>query len=227
MKTGPQEPSRFKMPKLGIIAAVVLLILVIIFVAWYGNRDTNSGDTSSALPAGWSVFRSEKYSLQFNYPSSWGKPQITAQKGKSGSHYQINFLSDAKKPSSKSLTVSIGMDSGDYISPICKTNCTSANTLTGQTIQKNLNSGVKSYTKSDNSSYAFISTIPSAKTSSLTQAQIVNLPSLKVSAALGLYTLSGVSGCPSGQLAPSSKPSCINQSDYDALNNVLKSIEAF
>lgn len=231
MKTGPQQPPRFKMPKLDIILAFGLLVVVIVLASWHAASHKPSSSSNSSATSGWSQYSSSKYGFKFSYPGSWGTPQIVANKGTTGSQYQVVFVANPKSKdtnTNKNLTVSIEMDSADYAKKICPSGqChTISNVTTSKTIQSDLKTNSKSFVKYDSNSYGFIVVNPPASVSTLTVEQIVNIPKSDVSAATASYSLAASKGCAQGKFTPSTKSNCVTQSDYDTVNNALKSIQA-
>jgi hypothetical protein len=225
VKSG-KSSQRSRLVKLEIILPVILLI-IIFFIAWYG-RHNNGALNNDVIPTSWIEYKATKYGFKFSYPTSWGAAQIVNTKGKTGSQYQVNFgVSPNSKIANKNLSVFISMQSDDYISSICSSDCQSqTNTATSKSIRANLKSKSNSFIKHDDSSYAFMATIPAAKISTLTDVQVVNLPKLKVSGAVGIYTVKDIGDCPTAKFASSSKGGCITHANYDTLSKVLKSLEA-
>ena len=223
MSNSQPTPQRFSWVKRDIIFPFILLIIVVVFAVWHGQRDNNSS-TATSIPAGWSQYKADKFGFEFNYPNGWGSPQVATTKGAAGNHYQVTFGADPKfKPANKDLKTVVSMDSSDYRLTGCSAaDCQTA--LTSKTIQTNLKTNSKSLIRHDDSSYAFLANI--GGTSTLTDAQIVNLSKVKVSAVLGIYSLAGTGSCPAGKFAPSAQPGCIGPGDYDTLNQVLKSFKA-
>ena len=222
MKASPKPEPRIKMLKLDILIAFGLLILVIILSVWYSHHKTTPNGTTSTT-AGWTHYASNKYGLQFDYPGSWGQPQITTIPGKTGSHYQIIFAADPQPAGfNKNLSVVIGMDSTNYAASNCSSGCTP---LTSKTIQNNLKTGAKSLLQHDDSSYAFLGTI--GNNSILTDVQTVSISKIDVTGAIAIYSLRGNGGCPAGKFASAAQKSCISSGDYNNLNEALKSIKAF
>jgi hypothetical protein len=227
MSKGQQIPPRFSWLKPDIIVPFILLIIVVVFAVWDGRHNNNSASNSSfSAPAGWNEYKATKYGFKFSYPTSWGTPQVTADKGKSGNHYQIGFTPDPKsKSANKNLSVLIGMDSSDYTSATCSSSaCQGPNAaLSSKTVQNNLKFGASTFIKRDATSYAFLSSTPDS--SFLTDVQIVNLTQVKASAASAIYRLQSATNCPPGKLAPISSKSCVTQASYSDINQVLKSLQ--
>lgn len=224
MKTGPQPTPRFKMIKLDIIAAFVLLILVIIFSVWYSHHQSKPAVSSSNLPEGWSQFQSTKYGFKFEYPTDWGSPQVAKTIGKTGHHYDISFQQDAEKKSSNAI-ISISLDSNDYTKSVCP-KPKACQTINISVTSKNITSDLKStsnYAASDNNSYAFITHLPAA--TELIDKQIISLPKLNVSAGVATYILGGNSKCPTDKFAAGGQSTCITRSDYSKINQLMKSIK--
>src|SRR4051812_7138747 len=96
MKSGPTPEPRFKMLKLDIILAFGLLIIVIALASWYAASHRSTPTQNSSTANGWSEYTSSNYGFKFEYPTIWGKPEITSVKGKSGSHYQVKFIHKTK-----------------------------------------------------------------------------------------------------------------------------------
>ncbi len=226
MKAGPKPEPRIKMLKLDILIAFGLLVLVIIFSVWYGHHKTAPSNASST-PAGWTHYASNKYGFQFDYPGSWGKPQVTQDKGVSGSHYSVVF-SNPKSTDKRSLSVTLAMDTDDYQRKVCPGGqCSVISTaITSKTVTRDLKANPSAFLGHDSSSYGFIA-IPNQNGTTLQEEQIVSMPAIKVSAAVAVYVISNASGCPQNKFATASQqPLCTNRGDYDTVNKVLKSIEA-
>ncbi|MBX4190943.1 hypothetical protein KW794_02540 [Candidatus Saccharibacteria bacterium] len=218
-----KSPQRSKLVKLEIVLPIILLIVVGIFMVWYNNN--NSKTPGETVQAGWSEYKVTKYGFKFSYPTSWKAPQLVASKGKTGNQYQAIFgVGPQSNPANKNLSVVINLQSEDYVSTLCPANCESM--ATSKFIQTNLKSKAANFIEHDDSSYAFIASIPTTKTSTLTDVQIINLANLKVTGAVGVYTMRDVTDCPQAKFATSSKGGCITHAHYDTLSKVLKSIEA-
>jgi len=224
MKAGPKPEPRIKMLKLDILIAFALLVVVIIFSVWYSHHKTVPANNSST-PAGWTHYASNKYGFQFDYPGSWGKPQVTQDKGVSGSHYSVTF-SNPKSADKRSLSITLAMDTDDYQRKVCPDGqCTVISTaITSKTVSRDLKANPSAFLGHDSSSYGFITIAQTGST--LQEEQIVSIPALKVSAAIAVYSISNASGCPQDKFAGASQPLCINQRDYSTVNEVLKSIKA-
>lgn len=211
------------MPKLDKMVAFGILILAIIFLALYSYYH-KSGKAS--LPAGWTHYTSEKYGFQFDYPASWGSPSFTLAQGNKGKSYTVSFASDPRLASTNSgVSVKFDMDSEDYISKDCGSgSCPVAyQTTTKKSILSDLKSTAP-FVKRDASSYGLVTSVPGY--TSLRLKRIIQLPALKVSAVTATYSISRAGSCPKDKLAPSTESHCISQTDYNNLNNSLKSIKA-
>jgi len=214
------------MIKLDIVAAFALLLLVVIFSVWYSHHKASHTAGSSSAPAGWTHYSSHKYGFQFDYPGSWGQPQVVKTDGQNGSNYSVSF-SDTKSSNKRVLNISLSMDSEDYQRKVCPDkHCTVISTaVTSKTVQRDLKANPVAFLSHDSSSYGFTSSVPGNGTT-LHQEQIVSMPAIKVSAATAAYRISNATGCPQNKFAASSQPLCINRSDYDTVNKVLKSMKA-
>ncbi len=227
MSKSQPTPQRFSWVKRDIIFPFVLLIIVVVFAVWHGQRDNNSS-TATSVPAGWSQYKADKYGFEFNHPSTWGDPVVGVTKGKTGSLYLVNFKPSpgAKAVNSKS-SVSISMYSKDYVNALCsQVACPAQKSLDSQTIQASIKAGAKTFIKYDATSYAMLNSNLLTHTSSLTDEQIVELPKINVGGIIGVSTLSGTNTCPQDKFAPSTQSGCIGPGDYDTLNQVLKSFKA-
>jgi hypothetical protein len=225
MKTGPQPIQRFNSLKLRAILPFILVILVIILAAWFGydNRKNNSNNSM----AGWSNFTSQKYGFKFTYPPYWGTPSVSVTDGKVGKFYQIGFKTDPSLNSAnKNLTVMVDIYSQDYVNILCaQTDCPAQATLDAKTIQKNIKDGAAVFIRHDSSSYASLNNVAANNTSTLTDVQIINVPKINASGAIGIYWLNSASNCPDGKFAGNSKTNCVTLIDYNSLSQALKSIK--
>jgi hypothetical protein len=226
MKTGPQPIQKFNPWKLSVVLPFIVLIVVIILAAWFGydNRKNSSG----SIPAGWTEYKSQKYGFKFAYPGYWGTPSVDTTKGKSGTFYQVNFKTDPSLNSTnKNLSVLINMYSQDYVSILCaQAACPGQTALDSRTIQKNLKAGAATFIKHDDSSYAFLSNVPLNSTNTLSDTQIVDIPKINVSGVIGIYSKSNANKCTPGKFASRAETGCITFSDYNSLQEALKSIHA-
>jgi hypothetical protein len=223
MKTGPQEPPRFKKVKLDVLIALIALIVIIVGVVIYtGNHHQPVKPTTS----GWVHYANQKYGFQFDYPGNWGKPSVTQDKGESGSHYTVVFT-DTKTSNNRNLFVSFTMDSENYQRKVCQNNQCSviSNAVTSKSIQLDLSTRASTFVSHDNSSYGFILNGNPTNTT-LQEQQEIPLPAIKVSAATATFTISNATDCPLNKFAGSSQPLCINQVDYNTVNKFLKSIKS-
>lgn len=217
---------------------LVFLVLVIILAAvgaflWPAKKTLSP--TASQSP--WADYSSQKYGFKFTYPKSWGNPQVREAVAGSGKHYLISFVSTSTKvgfdPKTKQLVLPnksewIEMDSADATSKSCtsETECEVIPGITESAVKTVLSKHDISLAQQDASSYAAVSAAPLYnQQSNLDVYQIVNLPKIKVSAAHGLFHISGkAAGCPQNKF--SANISCVSRSDYNSLNKTLRSLKA-
>lgn len=223
MKTGPQPTPRFKKVKLDVLIALIALVVIIAGAVVY---TTNHSQPAKSTAAGLTHYANQKYGFQFDYPSSWGKPTVTQDKGETGSHYSIVF-SNPKTTDKRSLIANIALTSEDYQRKVCPAGQCSviSSAITSKNVQSDLKNNAKAFVSHDSSSYGFIANSPGGGTT-LHEEQIVALPAIKVSAAVATFSISNASGCPNNKFATSKQPACVNQSDYTAVNSVLKSLKS-
>jgi hypothetical protein len=220
MKSGPQQPKRnLHIYKLILAIAVVALVVLAIWIIFIKDKKNESANSLGDFQE----YTSSEYGFRFSYPNEWGSPKVTKVKGKTGYHYSVTFGNNGKSK----INVTISLDSNGYTREICtsSSNCQTINTaVTSQSINNQLKNS-DSYIKHDSNSYAFISTSLGAGTSSLYDNQIISISKINVSAAAATYLLKGSNNCPAKSFALDNKNGCLKQSDYNKVNQVMKSLK--
>jgi hypothetical protein len=225
MSKGQKTAPRHSWLKPDIIVSLVLLVIVVVFAVWDGRHNNSASKSSSSSAAGWSEYKATKYGFKFSYPASWGTPAVSLTKGKTGSFYQVGFTGGVVQKTAKP-SVLINMYSKDYVNTICsQTDCALQKSLDAQAVMDSLKNYLKLFIKHDDSSYATLNYSPSLHSSTLSDTQIVSVPKINVTAAAGLYAVTGAASCPIGKFAQATQQGCINNSDYNMLNKVMKSIQ--
>lgn len=217
----------------------ILVILVVILAAagggWYWNHNRhNSKAAVSNLSAGWSEYTSDKYSLKLSYPTTWGAPLITEVRADKGKSYNIVFRNQiTKDPADKEVltSVSINFDSHDMTRKVCAadkpTNCATIKGFSAEDIRKLMSEKTAKYTIKTSDAIAIVSMGPTPNSQSLSAMQIVNLPSLNISAVRASYTITAsAKNCSDSGFSPESAQNCITHSVYDTLSRVIQSMHS-
>jgi hypothetical protein len=195
-----------------LIVVVVLIAGASFFIGWYAGQHKKTNSPASDT-SGWSTYKNQENGFQLQYPTDWQFPNFTKTEANGATHYALGFL----KASSGTLqyTITLTMDkSGQHA-------------VTSSIVKTILKEKKSSLAASDSTSYATIASIPQQKVSSLSETQIVNLEKTGVTAATLTYAIiGGKSNCPQNKIDTSNTGTCIEQSDYDTVNKVLKSIKA-
>jgi hypothetical protein len=224
------------------LLGVVIVLLVVVaacFGGWklYNNlTDKNSDSTNGSTKQGskspaitWTDYQNAKYGVAFTYPKNWGDMvQIYEKAADVGKEYSVTFIQTGANSGDKTISFAISMGSNDLKASFCKTpgNCVTSVGTTKSSIQEQLKTG-SGIAQKDDSSYVTILNDPQQKISGVSMYQIVNLSKINVSAAVLYYQKinSGVN-CPADKIATSSTQGCFNQSDYETLNKIAKSIHS-
>lgn len=211
---------------------IQLLVLGIVLfiglgIGYFVYQNSQNEVTKKALPAEWSEYKSQKYEFGFNYPSSWGEPQVTERAVKSGKHYDILFKHKASTDDNSRSIVSISMDSEDVKEEICENSgkCFTGIGITKSYVEEQL-VNKDNFTVSDSTSYARVVSFPEQKISGISAYQIVQLPQLKVTAVAANYHKANATGCPEKKFSIVNEKRCVTRQDYEILNRVLKSFKA-
>jgi hypothetical protein len=206
---------------------LLVLVAVVAFIGgWYLGTKHQSSSQKAASTSNLLSYKNTKYGFQLMYPSDWGNPSTTENTINNDTHYIVRFQ---KSPvNATSFNISLWMDYSDPKNSTCNASkqCFDPSAVTSVNIHDTLKNNKSVLTASDSSSYAIVSNPSGQNISSLTAAQIVNISKIKASAATITYQVSGVSGCSSNKFATNSTSGCITHSDYETVNQVLKSLKS-
>ena len=194
------------------IALIIVIIAVAAFAAgWYGGqRHNKSGTAQNAAASNLITYKNQQYGFQFKYPAEWGGAQFSTDIAQNPNHYIVSFTKDQK------TSITLWMDR------------TGTNAVTSANVKTVLSNQSAELAVHDSSSYATVANSVSPKISSLNMVQIVNLTKAVVTAAALTYQITNGTGtCPqNNKFAQNSNGSCVERADYDAANQVLKSLQA-
>jgi hypothetical protein len=172
----------------------------------------------------WTEFKSDEYGFKLNYPKEWGDVSVRERTLQVGKTYNINFGA----PSATVKGVGITMDSDDYEAKYCDPDgkCYTEVGVSKTTIKDRLKNKAGLATATDDG-YAMIQNYPKQKISGFSASQIVNLPKIKVSAAVASYQVFKSSDkCPQVKFINDSTLKCVTEEDYHQVSKVLKSLKA-
>lgn len=223
MENGQQQaPKKFGSARLLVI---VVILAAVLGAAWYTYSKAHKPSSSKTNTAsGWSEYTDQKYGFRFTYLDAWGKPKVSVispSKNQSGSFYSISFPNITVKDTG----VVVSAPSSDYSLKVCHADgsCGTVPAITKDVIENMLKQPKVKILKSDSSSFTGIDYQSGQAT--LYIDQVVSLPNIKVSAATFVLTLRNASAkCPQDKLATDQSLNCINEADYNNLNQLAKSL---
>jgi hypothetical protein len=198
-----------------ITVLVIVLVAIAAFIGgWYGGTRHNKASTGNKTASSLAIYKNQDNGFQLQYPTDWGSPNFTSDAAGGTKHYALSFNKASFGNLNYNITISMGQGTSQGV--------TSSNDV--KTVLKNKRSSV---TISDNSSYATVAAVPQLKVSSLSETQIVNLSKISVTAATLTYQITGgLETCSQNKFAASSTGGCIAKTDYDTVNQVLKSLRS-
>lgn len=192
---------------------VIVLVAIAAFIGgWYGGQRHNKASTGNKTASTVASYKNPDNGFQLQYPTDWGTPSFSKSDFTGGTNYMISFY---KKPA------------GDLKYSIVITMVKGQNALTSDNVKLILKNNKGLTAVSDDSSYATIANSSKLKISSMSEVRIVSLPKIGVTAASMSYQINGSKGdCPANNFATNSSGACVERSDYDNVNQVLKSIKS-
>ncbi|MBX4190944.1 hypothetical protein KW794_02545 [Candidatus Saccharibacteria bacterium] len=213
--TNPEPAPSNSRARSSILMVIILAIIVLAALAtWYftkpASKQVYSGATTVSIPSDWLEYKATKYGFVFNYPKTWSSPEVKESVLEGVKQEEITFSGNSK--TTYSVVTFMTPDNA-------KVTSNRAN------IQKTLAGDKKSFLKYDGGSYS--TALMDSGTKSIAQiniSQIVNLPKLKISAAVTEVLLNPNSKCAGNKLAASSNDGCFSETDYTTVSQFVKTV---
>lgn len=217
VEPGLQNPKPIHLANNVIALALVVVALIFFAVGWYTGKHQNGSKTvttAQTVNSGMATYSNQQYGFQLSYPESWNKPSFATTSVNGGKSYTLQFF---KKDSSGKLQYYI------LLSLVSD----SAKAMNAANIKDLIKNNSAALLVNDQSSFAIVASNPGQKSSSLSAYQVVSLNKIGVTSASLTYQITGGSAtCPQNKFAQNSGGACIERSDYNTANTVLKSIKS-
>lgn len=215
--TGPTGKKAIHLTRDLVVFLIIIIAVASFFAGWYANNYQGGNKTSekNQTPGnGFTTYTNQQNGFRLDYPDAWGKPNFTTTAVNGGKSYSLQFFKNDK---SGRLQYYI------LLSMLSDT----AKGMTGAQIKNLINNNSSLMVVHDESSFVTVASLPKQNTSSMTAYQIVSLNKIGVTAASLTYQItSGSSDCQTNKFTQNSGGACIERSDYNTANTVLKSIKS-
>lgn len=210
--TGPQKTFHLAN---NILALLLVVVAIAAFAGgWYVGNHHHQRTATDQSVSGFIKYTNPQYGFQLLYPADWLRPTLTTADQSGTKNYNIQFYkSDPAGKLQYYIILNMANDNGKSTS--------------STTVKQTLKSNKSALTVSDTTSFAQVASLPQQKNSILAAIQIVDLKKINVTAASITYQINGGTvNCPQNKFATNSGGGCIERSDYDTVNTVLKSIKS-
>jgi len=196
---------------------VTVLVIAVVAIAafiggWYAGTHHKKVGVINKPVSQFITYKNTENGFRLQYPSEWASPSFSKSDISDGNSYQLSFY---KKPD------------GNLKYSIVLTMIKGQNAITDTNVKLILKNDKSAFAASDSTSYATVANSPKLNVSSLSAVQIVSLPKIGITAASMTYQINGSGGnCPANKFAANSSGACIEKTDYDTVNQVLKSLKS-